>query len=217
MKLPAARVWEAFAVRYVPTSDVQLPVPSTIVAKQDNSPHDPINLHKLDNPRPFARLVYKTWIEPSDDAALGVLADPSFDARNTTILPADPGVTLPAAAPPDGKADITSYQPEAITIHAVSSTPTILSIAQVYYPGWQASVDGQPAPILRADTAFMALALPAGDHTVQLAFRPTSYTLGAGISIVTLILVALGGLSGFAIFASSATSIRRTTPEPPDH
>src|SRR5258708_32332663 len=97
-------------------------------------------------------------------------------------------------------------------MQGVSSTPTILSIAQVYYPGWQASVDGQPAPILRADTAFMALALPAGQHTVQLAFRPASYTLGAGLSIVTLILVGLGRLSGFAIFASSATSIVRASP-----
>ena len=54
--------------------------------------------------------------------------------------------------------------------------------------GWGSRpVDGQAAPLLRADTALMAILVPAGDHTVQLVYRPQSFTIGALISLVTLI------------------------------
>ncbi len=210
LKLPPPRLWEALAVRYVPTSDNELPIPSHITAKQDNAPHDPINLHRLDNPRPYARLVYHTWIEPNDDKALGVLAEPSYDARGSVLLPTDPGLAMPTTPPAEGQANVTTFKPESVTIQTTSSTPAILSISQVYYPGWQATIDGQSATLLRADTALMAVAVPSGDHTVQLDYRPASYSVGAAISLITIIVLALGALSGLAI------PFRRTNPESTD-
>jgi hypothetical protein len=212
LKLPPQRVWETFAVRYVPTPNTELPIASNIVAKQDDSPHDPINLHRINDPRPFARLVYHTWIEPNDDAALGVLAEPSYDARGSVLLPADPGIALPDIAPTDSDVEVTAFKPEFVVLHTTSSASAILSISQVYYPGWTATLDGQPTTILRADTALMALGVPGGNHTIQLVYRPLSYIIGAAISLTTLILVALGALSGLA----TATSFRRTNPKPTD-
>src|SRR5262249_52057709 len=87
--LPPERIWETLAVRYVFTDNNQLPIPSTIVAKGED-PFGPINLHRLDDPRPFAMLVFKTWFEPDGDAARGILSDKSFDARNTVILGTKP-------------------------------------------------------------------------------------------------------------------------------
>jgi hypothetical protein len=207
LKLPVNRLWEVFAVRYVPTANNELPVPSTIIAKQDDPTpgHPPINLHKLTDPRPFARLVYKTWIEADDNAASGILSDPSFDARNTVMLPAKPAVDLPADDPAGSTATVTDAQPESITIKTSSTSPAILSTALVYYPGWQATVDGQMTELLRADGAFTALVVPAGDHTVQLTYRPTSYLIGAAVSLITLIILALGALSGFAVFNRTKT------------
>jgi len=207
LKLPPERAWEALAVRYVPTDRSALTVPSTIVAKGDD-PQGPVNLHRLDNPRPFARLVYRTWIEPDDSAALGIFSDPSYDARNTVILPAEPGVALPGETPQGGQADLISFAPEAISVQTKSSSAAILCLSLVYYPGWQATLDGQPTPLLRADTALTALVVPAGDHTVQLRFQPQSYALGALISILTLILA--GGIS-------IALAVRRANPDPAQH
>ena len=205
LRLPPDRAWETLAVRYVPTDRTALDVPSTIVAKGDD-PAGPVNLHRLDNPRPFARLVYRTWIEADDQTALGILSEPAFDARHTVILPTDPGVKLPDQPPAEGRADVTDFAPEAVSVRTSSATAAILSLSLVVYPGWQAAIDGQPAPLLRADTALTALVVPPGDHTVQLAFRPPSYSIGAAISLVTLIFT--GGL-----FASIALPVRRTDPE----
>jgi hypothetical protein len=211
LKLPVGRLWEAFSVRYIPTTDNELPVPSTIIAK-DESPQTTINLHKLTDPRPFARLVYRTWIESDDNAALGIITDPSYDARNTVMLPAEPKFALPASVV-NGTASITRWSPESITVQTSSPDPAILSVSLIYYPGWQATIDGQPASLLRADTAFTALALPSGDHTIQLDYRPASYQVGSLITLATLVVVALGALSGLApaYFAKSAN--RRSNSE----
>jgi hypothetical protein len=206
LKLPAPRTWEAFAVRYVPTDRTALEVPSTIVGKGQDS-DGPINVHRLTDPRPFARLVYKTWIEPDDNAALGILSDPSFDARNTVILPTAPDFTPLEQAPTGSSAQITSFAPEAISIKTSSTAQAILAVSLVYYPGWQATIDGQAAPLLRADTALTAVVVPAGDHAVQLVYRPQSYTIGAIISLISIVsVILLGGVL--------AVAIRRTNPEP---
>jgi uncharacterized membrane protein YfhO len=63
-----------------------------------------------------------------------------------------------------------------------------------WYPGWRAEVDGQRAPLLRADYAFMAVPVPAGRHEVVLRYRPA--TLVPGLACV---LAVLGGAGVWAL------------------
>jgi len=59
-------------------------------------------------------------------------------------------------------------------------------VNEIFYPGWEATVNGQPAEILRADHIFRALALPAGSHRIGMRFRPRHFWLGAAVSLLTL-------------------------------
>jgi len=68
--------------------------------------------------------------------------------------------------------------------------PALLVISQLDYPGWTASVDGKPFPVLRADYAFQAIAVPAGRSTVDLRFRPRSLYIGAALSVLGLLVIA---------------------------
>ena len=73
-----------------------------------------------------------------------------------------------------------------------SSSPALFIVSETHYPGWQATVDGEPAPILRANYVLRAIPVPAGEHTVELEFRPTSFTAGAISSGLALLIIGVG-------------------------
>jgi hypothetical protein len=63
-----------------------------------------------------------------------------------------------------------------------------LVISDTWYPGWRSWIDGQPVPLYRANFLFMALELPEGDHKIEIKYQPLSLYLGAGISLISLLL-----------------------------
>jgi uncharacterized membrane protein YfhO len=63
-----------------------------------------------------------------------------------------------------------------------------------WFPGWSATVDGVPAPLVRADLAFMAVPVKAGRHEVRLAYRNAQVGRGALAAAATL-LALLGALA----------------------
>ena len=69
--------------------------------------------------------------------------------------------------------------------------PGYLVLADVWFPGWTCTVDGEPAPVLRGDYLFRAVALPAGSHEVIFRFEPVSYRRGQAISALAIVLVAV--------------------------
>ncbi|MGQ9715674.1 MAG: YfhO family protein, partial [Anaerolineae bacterium] len=71
-----------------------------------------------------------------------------------------------------------------------------LFLSEVFYPGWRAEVDGEPAPISRANGFFRAVLVPAGQHRVVLVFSPPSWRVGLGLSLVAwLVAAGVGGLA----------------------
>jgi len=73
--------------------------------------------------------------------------------------------------------------------------PVWLVVADAPYPGWQARIDGEPAPIHPANVLGKAVAVPAGTHRVEFVFEPASFAWGRAISLVTAlgVLIALAG------------------------
>ena len=73
----------------------------------------------------------------------------------------------------------------------------MLVFSEVYYPGWTATIDGQPAELGRVNYILRALRVPAGKHQVKLAFFPqsvdTTETI-AYVAYVVLLLIIVGGL-----------------------
>ena len=74
-----------------------------------------------------------------------------------------------------------------IEIEAEAAAATVLVIAQNFYPSWRATVNGQPAPVLRANHAFQAIPIPAGKSTIRLDYVDWPFRIGAGISLMTLL------------------------------
>jgi hypothetical protein len=76
--------------------------------------------------------------------------------------------------------------PERVAADINSGAAGILVLADLDYPGWKASVDGHPAPILSADGYLRAVALSAGAHRVVFRYRPISLYAGAALSLLAL-------------------------------
>jgi hypothetical protein len=75
---------------------------------------------------------------------------------------------------PAGKARIVSYQRNAVEIDVDSPQGGILVLHDLYYPGWEVTVDGERRPMLRANVLFRGVEVPAGRHKVAFEFRPLS-------------------------------------------
>ena len=67
-------------------------------------------------------------------------------------------------------------------------------ILDAWAPGWTATVDGRGVPLVRADGAFRAVAVPAGRHTIESRYLPASVVWGGGLA-AALVLTALGVLA----------------------
>jgi len=131
----------------------------------------------------------RAWVVPSarrvpSDEMLAALTDPAFDPTSEVLLELDPPSSI--LHPPSSilHSPILSLQdaPNRVTIHATLTAPGYLVLADTWYPGWQATVDGKPVGILRANYAFRAVWLEAGEHIVEFTYRPRMVVVGAGLS-----------------------------------
>lgn len=127
---------------------------------------------------PRAFVVHQTQVLADDEKAIARLRDPAFDPA--TIIVLAKGETLKGEG--QASAQIIKYAPEHVVVQATTDTPGYLLLTDTHYPGWEATVDGEPAQILRADILFRAVQLEPGTHHVEFRFRPASVRWGAWIS-----------------------------------
>ncbi len=80
----------------------------------------------------------------------------------------------------------------ALSVRARTDGAAYLVLSETYHAGWKAWDNGAPAPVLRADYAFMAVPLgQAGEHVVELRFAPASWTVGCAVSGAALLFSAM--------------------------
>jgi hypothetical protein len=116
---------------------------------------------------------------------LTALVDPSFDPRQEVVL--DRGTPRAPAPTFAGSARIVAERADRVRIEADLSGDGFVVLADGYDPGWQASVDGRLSPLLRANYAFRAVAVPAGRHAVEMLYRPRAALVGLALSAFSLV------------------------------
>jgi hypothetical protein len=120
------------------------------------------------------------------------------DFRRTVLLE-DPAA-LPARPSGGGfrAATVVMSRPNRVTLRVDGGPAGYLVLADLWFPGWRATVDGRPATVHRANYLFRAVAVPAGAREVVFTFAPTSLARGKAASGAALGLVALVGVSSLA-------------------
>lgn len=178
--LPEPQRWALLNVRYMLTKRATLG-PNYALVSQLND----VRLFQTQDTVYVARawLVHQTMTVAADNVMPAVA---KIDVRQTAVVQ-----TATTVAPALGveHVAITAADADHFTIVADASSPALLVISQIAYPGWQATVDGQPASLESVDGAIFGLPLAAGTHNVTLAFQPKSLRAGTTISVLAALLV----------------------------
>ena len=141
------------------------------------------------NPRDPVNVPVPAFVVPASIYA-GLDISARWDPETKRI---DPPFRAPERAQLDGpgRARVTEFSAERIVVHTSANQPRHLLLAEPWYPGWRASVDGAPAEVQAAGW-MRAVNLDPGEHRVEFTYRPAPLAWGAGITFVTLLLA--GGL-----------------------
>ena len=195
-------------VRYVYTNSA-LPDTSMklVVGPVKNSAGSTVYLYRLPGNLPYAWLA-TGMTKAADDAVLPAVVDPRFDPRRLAVFSDTSSLQVAplTAMPPPSliSATTTRYGAGQATIRLSEPSPagSALLVSENFYPGWTATVDGQPRATYRADYNLIGVPLPAGARSIELSFHDTSVDKGRGITIAAILLALL-------VFAGGALMDRR--------
>lgn len=87
---------------------------------------------------------------------------------------------------------LTSYEPNRLVYKTSSAKDGVAVFSEIYYPGWQATIDGEPVDIARADYILRTINVPAGEHTIEMWFNPKSIHVTESIAYAALALLLIG-------------------------
>ena len=123
----------------------------------------------------------------------GGVAPLSSPEGDTAPQPSDSDTTEAPSGAVRGASAIalTSYEANALTFEAETDREGLAVFSDIYYPGWQCTIDGEPAQILRADYVLRAVVIPAGKHQIAFRFDPQSLHTTEAIANTALMALAL--------------------------
>jgi hypothetical protein len=198
--LQLGRVWTYLhAVLHLPVPLVQNTYPDRAIFKQGPFPYDSMSLKLGFDPKSFVpvvrlhpdpRVYLADAAKPVDNYPQAVaLMGSGHDFHRVPLVEPGWAVSLPAEPPvPDqpGTARIVQFAPEQIAIEAETEHPALLVIAEAWYPGWRAQVNGAQAPCMPVNAWMRGVPVPAGHSQVLLTFHSRFLALGACISLLAL-------------------------------
>lgn len=149
-----------------------------------------VKLYRVRDPLPLAYFVGRAVAVSSDREAARWMFSDAFSPRREVLLhDPRPGAVpdVPAPGPPTLVAARVD-RPSGARLIATVDAPTAgwLVLAESWYPGWTASLDGRDVPLVRANINQKAVAIPAGTHRVAFVLRPRSLVRGAIVSALAL-------------------------------
>jgi hypothetical protein len=203
------RVWEAglsvgqSALRLLGADYAILPASDPGAARDDRP-----GLEPLMDPLPGARLYRVPGALPrvflarhaqvlADDQALLRIYEPDIVAgKSVWLAPVSDAPEFSAPAGRAGTCTLESYLNNRLVALCSAEERGLAVFVEQYDRGWQASVDGRPARLLRANLIMRALPIEAGSHRIVLEFRTPGLGAGALVSVVSLFLLGLFWLWG---------------------
>jgi hypothetical protein len=142
---------------------------------------------------PRAYLPAEIEAHASHPEALAAAKEVNDFAHRVTVSGLDVG-PLPADGTgkvlPNGGADVEELTVEGrrLTARVAAQAPALLATSQPALPGWRLTLDGEEAPAVRVNGAFLGLVVPAGAHAVEMVYAPRAWPVGLAMLAVGVLL-----------------------------
>jgi hypothetical protein len=219
MKLPKPMNIDSMDFRWLPAGDGIVRM-SSIVFLDEQGHSDPVNPNDMrvgdptrwktfheqaeftvyENLRsqPRAWLVPETVTLAANDVKVAIQTSRLPDGReynpSAIALIEKPLEFRQSVVDPDARVRIVSDRNTAVDLKTVNKQPAFLILADFHYPGWTATVNGQPTPIYQTNYIQRGLVLPPGQNSVTFTFRPTTFYAGAGVSGSSVLLCVIAAV-----------------------
>lgn len=188
-----ARAYDLLRTRYL-VSEHEMDFPDDVASPLLIGQQGRVWVYERPRALPAAWLVHQAEVYGDENALLARLNDPAFSPLQVALVEQP----LPCALDPaDEPADVQIVRRENNTILLEVDAPAdgLLVLSELSYPGWRVSVDGERAPIVRANYTLRAVCVPRGNHRVTFSFLPGSLIAGAVITGVALLTVVVAAFS----------------------
>ncbi len=190
-------IWDLFAIEYVivPSSlggADSIPGFDRLLQNHQTPEGTPANLFRRSEPARYARLVPGA-LKVSDDQAVPTILDPRF-LPDRVVLLAPEAVVEPESyteipEPLDNRVTVRSWEPGRMVIDIEPPAPqdAYVLVAENWYPDWRATVDGEPAPVVRGNQTLITVPVSAGASSVELVFDSKHFRIGKIVTFVSLL------------------------------
>jgi hypothetical protein len=151
-----------------------------------------IKLYENADALPRAFVVHQAQFTPDTwdgtETALAIMHSADFDPADEAVL-AGGGEAVSAESEGESRAEITAYTDTRVEIAVNATADGYLLLTDAYFPGWRATVNGQPVDLLRANVMFRAVSVTAGESTVVFEYAPQWWPWAAVLAGLTLLAV----------------------------
>ena len=106
---------------------------------------------------------------------------------------------------------VEEYGTNDIKLKTSSGTGGLVVLSEVYYPSWKAYVDGQPAEVYATDQLLRSVAIPAGDHEVELRYESQALEVGIMISVIAYAVVGVLVFAAGVLYRPRSAGDAKTT------
>jgi hypothetical protein len=145
-----------------------------------------------------AWVVHQLEIDPSTERPLKRLEDPDFDPEKTAVLerPTQQMIDAPAESAGEQVENV-FYGPTSMEFRVTSRGRGLLVLSEVYYPGWEATMNGRSVSVHRVNGALRGVEVPDGTSAVRLEYRPLSVRIGFAFSLTAAVATLALGIGSY--------------------
>lgn len=130
---------------------------------------------------PRAFFVGAAYVANNEASVFRYLNSAAFDPSKVAVV--EKPLPSEIRTPERAGAQVVEYLSHKITVQATNSDQALLVLGEIYYPaGWNAYIDGVPTEIFKTNYILRSVVVPAGNHTIEFRFEPSSYELGMTLS-----------------------------------